>query len=251
MGFPDRAVERVNAAMALAAELDHPFTSAFARFHSGLIHLWRREPDVALDRAQSLLEISDEYDFRIWTAAGGSLLGAAQVGLDRFDEGLANIRRGMDLYQGMRSPPVFWSMLLFVSAGASHHAGRPAEGIASIDTAIDFMSPGGGATLLPELWILKGDLQSALAGEDDGAGSAGEPWYRRAFDRAGELKARTAQLRAATRLARLELARGRSDAAERLLGPIHATFTEGFGTADLRDASEVLAALSPIDASRE
>ena len=251
MGFPDQAVERVNAAMALAAELDHPFTSAFARFHSGLIHLWRREPDVALDRAQSLLEISDEYGFRIWTAAGGSLLGAAQVGLDRFDEGLANIRRGMDLYQGMRSPPVFWSMLLFVSAGASHHAGRPAEGIGSIDTAIDFMSPGGGATLLPELWILKGDLQSALAGDDDGAGFAGEPWYQRAFDRAGELNARTAKLRAATRLARLELARGRSDAAARLLGPIHATFTEGFGTADLRDASEVLAALSPIDAPRE
>ena len=199
----------------------------------------------------SLLEISDEYDFRIWTAAGGSLLGAAQVGLDRFDEGLANIRRGMDLYQGMRSPPVFWSMLLFVSAGASHRAGRPADGIAPIDTAIEFMSPGGGATLLPELHILKGRPPAALAGDDDGARFAGEPWYQRAFDRAGELNARTAWLRAATRLARLELAEGRSDAAERLLGPVYATFTEGFGTADLRDASEVLAAMSRIDASRE
>ncbi len=130
MGYPDRAAERATEALALAAELDHPFTSAFARFHSGLIHLWRREPDIALDRAISLLEMADEHDFRIWTAAGTCLLGAAQVGLDRFDEGLANVRTGVDLYQGMRSPPVFWPMLLFVSAAANLRAGRPADAIA-------------------------------------------------------------------------------------------------------------------------
>ena len=49
LGYPDRAVERANAALALAVELEHPFTSAYARFHSGLLHLWRREPD---DRAR-------------------------------------------------------------------------------------------------------------------------------------------------------------------------------------------------------
>jgi predicted ATPase/class 3 adenylate cyclase len=241
LGQADRAVERTNAALALAAELDHPFTSAFAQFHSGLIHLWRREPDIAFDRARGLLEISDEHDFKIWTAAGGTLLGAAQVELGRFDEGLANVRKGMDLYQGMRSPPVFWSMLLFVSAGASHRAGRPADGVAPIDTAIEFMSPGGGTTLLPELYILKGDLTAALAEEELG-GRTAEPWYRRAFDRAGELHARTAWLRAATRLARLELEKGNGQAAAATLGPVYASFTEGFGTADLRDAKDVLAA---------
>ena len=41
LGYPDRAVERVNGALTLAVELDHPFTSAFARFHSGLLHFWR------------------------------------------------------------------------------------------------------------------------------------------------------------------------------------------------------------------
>lgn len=242
LGFPDRAVERVNAALALAAELDHPFTSSFARFHSGLVHLWRREPDIALDRALSLLEIADEHDFRIWTAAGGSLLGAAQVGLDRFDEGLANIRRGMDLYQGMRSPPVFWSMLLFISAAASYRAGRPADGVGPIDSAIEFMSPGEGATLLPELHILKGDIMAALGGDDGPAGSAGEPWYQRAFDRARELNARTAWLRAATRIGRLQLAGGHAQAAVDTVGPVYATFTEGFGTADLREAKDLLAA---------
>ncbi len=241
MGDSDQAAERATDALALAAEIDHPFTSAFAPFHSGLIHLWRQEPDIALDRAISLLEIADEHDFRIWTAAGTCLLGAAQVGLDRFDEGLANVRTGLDLYQGMRSPPVFWPMLLFVSAGASLRAGRPAEAMGPMDKAIEFMSAGGGATLLPEFHVLKGDILAALEPRQDGGPSVAEPWYQRAFDRAAELNARTAWLRAATRLARLRLAEGRPELASDTLGPVLASITEGFATADVQDAKALLA----------
>jgi predicted ATPase/class 3 adenylate cyclase len=249
LGYPDRAVERANAALALAAELDHPFTSAFAHFHSGLIHHWRREPDITLDRALSLLDIADEHDFGIWTAAGGSLLGAAQVGLGRFDEGLANLRRGMNLYQGHRSPPVFWPMLLFLSAGASDRAGRPADGVGPLDTAIEFMSRGEGTTLLPELHIQKGDLLASLAADIATADQAGEPWYRLAFDRAAELNARMSQLRAATRLASLSQRTGQPEAAVRVLGPVYASFAEGFATTDLIEAKDVLDAVSAGRAS--
>jgi tetratricopeptide (TPR) repeat protein len=247
MGFPDRAVERANAALALGAELDHPFTSAFAHFHSGLVHLWRREPDIALQRALRLAEIADEHDFQIWTAAGGSLLGAAQVELGRFDEGLANVSAGMDLYQGLRSPPVFWPMLLFLRARASYRAGRPADGVTPLETAIEFMSPGDGTTLLPELYILKGDLLTALAAESSSRGSPGEPWYRRAFERAGQLNARTAQLRAAVRLAALMEAAGEPEEAARTLGPVYARFSEGFATADLQEARELLDVVDPSE----
>ena len=104
-------------------ELDHPFTTAFARFHSGLLHLWRREFGIVHDRAESLLEVAGKHDFQIWTAAGTCLLGAAQAGLGRFEEGLANIRIGMDLYQGLRSPPIFWTMLLWLDAAAKSPGG--------------------------------------------------------------------------------------------------------------------------------
>jgi predicted ATPase/class 3 adenylate cyclase len=245
MGFPDRAVERANDALALAAELDHPFTSAFARFHSGLVHLWRREPDVALDRAISLLETADEHDFQIWTAAGGSLLGAAQVGLGRFEEGLANVGRGLHLYEDLRSPPVFMPMLLFMAARASHQAGRPGDGIGAVDTAIEYLGAGNGTTLLPELHLLKGDLVAALAGDEASGRAAAEPWYRRSCERARELNVRISWLRAATRIARLELAAGQPGAAAETLGPVLATFTEGFATADLIEARDLLDALEP------
>jgi predicted ATPase/class 3 adenylate cyclase len=243
-GYPDRAVERMNAALALAVELEHPFTSAYARFHAGLLHLWRRDGDIAHNLAVGLLEVAEEHGFRIWTAAGTCLAGAARVALGRFEEGLADIRTGMDLYQDRRSPPIFWPFLQFVAAGASLAAGRPADGLAPLEVAIGILGAGSGATLLPELHLLKGDLLAALAPDEDGRRSAAEPWYRLAFDRAGELDARMTRLRAATRLGRLRVADGQPEAAARMLRPVYATFTEGFATADLREAQDLLAAVS-------
>ena len=71
--------------------------------------------------------------------------------------------------------------------------------------------------------------------------SAAEGWYQLAFDRAGVLDARMARLRAATRLARLRMADGEPEAAARTLRPVYDTFTEGFDTADLVEARELLA----------
>jgi tetratricopeptide (TPR) repeat protein len=249
LGFPDRAAGRANEALALAAELDHPFSSAFARFHSGLLHLWRREPNIVLERAVGLLELAEHHDLQIWSAVGNCLLGAAQAGLGRFEEGLANIRTGMGLYQGLRSPPIFWGMLLFIDAGARHSAGRSAEALGPIDEAIKIMSPGEGATVLPEFHILKGDLLLALAADGGSDASRAEHWYRLAFDHASELKARMPQLRAATRLCRLRRDKAERAAAVRTLGSVYATFTEGLATADLVEARDLLATAAPIQSS--
>ncbi len=52
------------------------------------------------------------------------------------------------------------------------------------------------------------------------------------------------ELRAATSLARLFRDRGRRDEARALLAPVYAWFTEGFDTADLKDAKALLDELS-------
>jgi len=240
MGYPDRAAERMQAALALAVELQHPFTSAYARFHAGLLHLWRGDAEVAHDLASQLLEVAEEHGFRIWTAAGTCLRGATLVGMGRPAQGLADIARGMDLYRELRSPPIFWPFLLFVLASASHLGVRPADAVQPLETAIEIMSPGEGSSMLPELHLLKGDVLAALAATDADARAVAEPWYQRALDRAGVLGARTAGLRAATRLARLRLDAGDPEAAASVLAPVYATFTEGFATANLVEAREVL-----------
>jgi adenylate cyclase len=66
-------------------------------------------------------------------------------------------------------------------------------------------------------------------------------WYRRAYERATALGARTIQLQAASRLVRLGSRPGDDAAAARRdLDDVYGWFTEGFSTHDLIEAREAL-----------
>jgi predicted ATPase/class 3 adenylate cyclase len=237
LGFPDRALERANRAVTLATELEHPFTLAYALFHTGFLHLWRREPELVRARAVAVLDIADEHDLEIWMALGTCLLGAAKTGLGRSEEGLTQIREGIALYQGLTTPPVFWPLLLYVRAGACARAGRPSEGLGLIEDAIEVAGRGSGLTLMPEFYVLKGELLLALR---EPHGASAESWLLRAFETARELGARMPQLRAAIGLCRSQREYGEAQQGAGLLSAVHATFTEGFAIPDLIDAGELL-----------
>jgi predicted ATPase/class 3 adenylate cyclase len=238
LGFPDRALERANGAVTLATELEHPFTLAYALFHTGFLHLWRREPEFVRDRAVGVLDVADEHDLEIWRALGTCLLGAAKTELGHSEEGLAEIREGLGLYQGLRTPPVFWPLLLYVRAGACARSERPAEGLGLIEEAIEIADQGSGLTLLPEFYVSKGDLLLLLPEENEPGADAS---YRGALDTARELGARMPQLRAAIGLCRWQRKHGDPEDGPRLLSAVYETFTEGFTTPDLTDAGELLA----------
>jgi predicted ATPase/class 3 adenylate cyclase len=235
LGFPDQAVVRTDRAIALSDQLGHPYTSAFARFHSGFLHLWRREPELVLDRAIRLLEVADEYDFRVWSAIGSCLLGAAQTALGKTDAGLAGIHEGMTAYRDMVGPPVFVPMLMFVEAGARGRASRPAEGLPLVEFAIERLGgPDSPAMLMPELCLLRGDLLVPSGAADDGLAS-----WRQALAGARQLEARMPELRALTRLVGAAEGDERGVLVEELR-TVYATFTEGFETADLHEAKAAL-----------
>jgi hypothetical protein len=187
-----------------------------------------------------VVDVADEHDLQIWRALGTFLLGAAKTGLGRADEGLAEIRDGIALYEGLRTPPVFWPLLLFVRAGACARSGRPAEGLGLIEEAIEIASQGSGLTLLVEFYVLRGDLLLLLPEPN---GSAAESWFRRAFDVARELDARMPQLRAAMGLCRSQRESDGMERAHELLSGVYAMFTEGFTTPDLIDARNLLDSL--------
>ena len=235
-GYPDRAVARADRGIALATELDHPFSLAYVLFHSGFLHLWRLEPRLVEDRALRLLRVVDAHDFPIWRALGTVLLGAATSALGKPEEGLERIGAGLDLYQGLRTPPVFWPLIRFVQAGAYVQSDRPQEAVAMIDEALEIGGPE--RILSPVFLVVRGDLLLSLP---DPEAQAAEVTFQDAYDLAARLGARTPQLRAALRLYRL--AHDRADAKERagVLRAVYETFTEGFETADLIEARDLLA----------
>jgi len=237
LGFPDRALERADAAVALALELEHPFTMAYALFHTGFLHLWRREPELAGERARRVLDVAEDHEFPIWRAVGTCLGGAARAAVGGHDDGIEQVRKGMRMYQGLRTPPVFWPLLLYVQSGACVRAGRTAEGLALIEEAFSIAGRSAGMTLVPEFLMQKGDLLSAGA---DVEREGPESLYEQAFEVARDLHARTWQLRAATRLYRLARERGDPKEGDDLLRPVYESFTEGFAIPDLVEARALL-----------
>ena len=238
LGFPDRAAERASRSVTLAVDLGHPFTVAHALFHSGFLHMWRREPEVVEDRAVRVLRVAEEHDLPVWKALGTCLLGVGNTGIGRTEEGLAQIREGVDLYRGLKTPPVFWPLLLYVQAAAYARSGRPADALGLIEEAIDIA--GSELTLLPEFYLLKGEVLLAV---HEGSGSDAERWLQQGYGMAEGLDARMPQLRAAIRMSRLWRDQGKMGELTQPLRAVYETFTEGFATADLREASDLLSSL--------
>ncbi len=73
-----------------------------------------------------------------------------------------------------------------------------------------------------------------------GAADEAERSYRKAYDTACGQAAKSWELRAATRLAHLWHSQGKSTDALDLLAPVYGWFTEGFDTADLKEAKALL-----------
>jgi predicted ATPase len=110
-----------------------------------------------------------------------------------------------------------------------------------LDDALDGVERTGVRWIEAELHRLRGELQLALP-EPDRSGA--EASFRQALAVAAERQAKLWELRAATRLARLWRDQRRRNEAHDLLSPIYDWFTEGFDTADLKDAKALLDALA-------
>ena len=87
---------------------------------------------------------------------------------------------------------------------------------------------------------LRGEL---LLGSGDGHASEAETYFRSAVELARRRGHRSLELRAATSLSCLLAQHGRHEEARRILAEVYDWFTEGFDTADLKIARELLDSL--------
>jgi predicted ATPase len=90
-----------------------------------------------------------------------------------------------------------------------------------------------------EIYRLKGELLL-----DSKSSSEAETCFRHAIDIARRQSAKSLELRAVTSLSRFLQKQGKRDEARRMLAEIYGWFTEGFDTADLKDAKALLEELS-------
>jgi predicted ATPase len=148
------------------------------------------------------------------------------------EKGLAQIGQGLDSY-GLGGHQ---HILLALQADAQLAIGKPETALESATAGLKAVEKTGGAPLEAELWRLRGE--ALLAGA--GTVSEAETAIEQAIDVARRQNAKSWELRAATSLARLRRQQGRPQEAAALLAPILGWFTEGFDTADLKEAKTLL-----------
>jgi predicted ATPase len=170
--------------------------------------------------------------FEIWHDA--SVTGqCADDRIAAFTSALAELRR-----IGFRVALGLWHVLF---AECLEKQGNTDEALTALEAVGVHFERTGDSLWEPEVHRLMGDL---LLRRNPSAPDRAEASYRRAIERARSQEAKSWELRAATSLARLWRDQGKPAAARALLAPIYGWFTEGFDTADLKDAKALLEELA-------
>jgi predicted ATPase len=127
--------------------------------------------------------------------------------------------------------PHFFALL----AGAYEIAGQVEEAVTLCHHALQIVERTGEHWFAAELYRHKGKLLWR-----QGHAEIAEELYRKALRIAVEQEAKLWELRAAVSLARLRRDQDRRAEARNLLAPIYGWFTEGFDTADLKEARALI-----------
>jgi len=233
LGYPEQALTSITDALVLAERIAHPFTLGLALTNSSVVYLDRREPERALRQLDAAEVLAAEQRLSLIYETG-MLYGAALLGQGAAEEAIARIREGVAKWTRLGRTVHLPYGLAFLAEGLARHGDRAAalatlrEGLATADATGEHMWDA-------ELHRVTGTVLLAENKPDEGQAS-----LQQALRIAQAQQAKSLELRAATSLARLWGEQGRRTEARDLLAPVYGWFTEGFDTADLREAKALL-----------
>jgi class 3 adenylate cyclase/predicted ATPase len=258
LGYPDQALKRIYEALTLAQTFSHPFTSAYVLSCVALVHLLRREEQVAQERVEAAMTLSTEQGFPYFLAMGTFVRGRALVEQEQVEEGIAQMRKSLAIYRAI-GEELGRAGSLAALTEAHRKAGQTEEGLALLAEALAVVNKTGVRVWEAELYRLKAELtlrqeskEQRARSEDqklkntdprpvthDPQGEA-EACFLKAISVAQKQQAKSLELRAATSLARLWQHQGKRAEAHKLLSAVYHWFTEGFDTKDLQEAKALL-----------
>jgi class 3 adenylate cyclase/predicted ATPase len=235
LGFPERAQSRMRESVELAGELGDRFSLAYALCFPGAIvsETCGGDTGAIIERG---LEVATEGGFSLWAALGTMHRASLRFEDQRSDSALDELRESVVAITQIGvhiNTPYNMSLL----ARAYRQTGRLEEGLQALDDAQVSIDARGERWWEAEIQRLRGEL--LLSRSEANAGDA-QACFERALHIARHQEAKSLELRAAMSLARSWQARGKADQARDLLAPIYEWFSEGFDTADLKQAKALL-----------
>jgi predicted ATPase len=172
------------------------------------------------------------------TLEPGILRGIALLGQGAVEESVARIRESVTTCTRLGRTGLLPYGLAFLAEGLARHGDRAAA-LAALREGLEIASATGEHGWDAELHRTNGTVLVAENKLDEGQTS-----LQQAIHIAQAQQAKSLELRAARDLARLWGEQGRRAEARDLLSPVYGWFTEGFDTADLKEAKALLDALT-------
>jgi predicted ATPase len=236
LGYPEQALTRLHKALALAHELSHPYSLAWAQCFAAFVSQFRRDVQAVHEQAKAAVALATEQRFPLLVAYGTSVRGWALALQGQGEEGMAQVRQGIAAVRATGAA-VLVPYLCTVLADVAAHLGHSDDGLQALAEAYTLVEQQDERFWEAEICRLRGVVPLRQPGTPQ---EEAETWLQRALDVARRQEAKSLELRAAMSLSRLWQQQGKRSEAGALLAPVYGWFTEGFDTADLQDAKVLL-----------
>jgi predicted ATPase len=240
LGYADQAQQRSQDALALARQFEHAPSIAYAEYFAAMLAQYRREAATTHAHADALMAFATTQGLTRRIGQGRVLLGWALAMEGDAAAGVQHIQQGLAAHQDTGSKvarPYYLTLL----AEAFGQATQPEAGLQVLAEALALVATTEERWWEAEVSRLMGALQLQLP---ISAVPQAEACFQRALDVARRQQAKALELRAAVSLSRLWQRQGKRKEARQVLAEVYGWFTEGFDTADLREANALLEALA-------
>ncbi|KRR22570.1 ATP-binding protein [Bradyrhizobium retamae] len=241
-GLPEQARDNAIACVEAARSADHKLTLCYALNMAACpVAILTGDLDDAEKAVVELADIVNEHSVAFWKALTDCVTGHVMVRQGRFAEGAAVLSNSLsecDSLGGTTWYPEFQGALAEGQAGS----GRVADALDTVDRALAKVENDCERWCRPELLRLRGEF--LLRTENRYRAAEAEGCFAEALAAAREQGALSWELRSAMSVARLRLTQDHPAEARRVLAPVYAQFSEGFATADLRNAHDMLGSLA-------
>jgi predicted ATPase len=236
LGYPDQGLAHNQEAVTLAQQLAHSYSLGFALNWAAIFHQLRREVSAVQEHAEATIRVAQEQGFPQWQANGAIQRGWVLAHQGRAQAGIEQITRGFRAHRATVAA-IAGSYFLALLAEAYGMQGEPEAGLTVLTEALTRAETIGERWYESELYRLKGELLLQQSADNH---TEAETCFHHALEIARTQQAKCFELRTATSLARLWKSQGKRQEAHDLLAPVYNWFTEGFDTADLKDAKALL-----------
>ena len=233
LGYPDQAVLAAREGLANARQTRIPVAIVVAELFASFLYYFIRDVGNVRESSEAAFRLATEHGRTAISGYAAGFIGWIEALHGDAVKGLKEIQRGRAVTAEAGNK--IRTNLDLVLLECHLRRGDIEEGLAAASDALAHADRTGERYCASELNRLKGELLVAK-GDRESAEAA----FRTAIEVARAQQARWWELRATVSLARLLDKQGKRDEARAMLAEIYNWFTEGFDTADLKDAKALL-----------